>query len=198
MKVARASRAGFPSSRGGYVRIPLEHLREMRPCLHRFVKALYCDEYVIPFTQLAPNSIKWITRFLGCFHLKNYLPTFKLFHHLFKIKRSTSYPLFELLFRKEKCGFPPDASIPLAILNSLRGWHQEFIFILGGGLQFLPLYKNKLRKEHFSVQTLGGDALTKLYGFCGALARQWNRDSFFDNSTLHAIGYKQIFFLLFH
>lgn len=79
---------------GGYAGIPLEHLRGMRPSLHQFVKDLCRDEYGIPFTQLAPNSIKWISWFLGCCHIKGYIPTFRLFHHLFKIKKSASFPLF--------------------------------------------------------------------------------------------------------
>ncbi|KAL8121422.1 hypothetical protein AgCh_018231 [Apium graveolens] len=44
---------------GGWVAIPLEHLRSMRPNLHQFTKSLCRDVYGIPFTQLAPNSVKF-------------------------------------------------------------------------------------------------------------------------------------------
>lgn len=118
---------------GGYVGVSLEHLRGMRPNLHQFTKSLCRDMYGIPFTQLAPNSVKWISWFLGCCQVREYLPTFKLFHHLFKIKKFTSYPLYELVFRMDEYGFPEDKpTVPVFMLNLLRGLHQEFIFIRGG------------------------------------------------------------------
>lgn len=68
---------------------------------------------------------------------------------------------------------------------------------LASGIHLCP-GGDKLKKENFPVQTLGGDAFTKVYDFCGALGGQWTRDSFFDNSTLHAIGLKfNILFWLF-
>lgn len=170
--------------------IPLEHLRGMRLSVHQFVKVLCRDEYGIPFTQLAPNLFKWINWFFGCCHMKDYIPTFKLFHHLFKIKKSANFPLFELQFKKDECGFPPKATIPVVMQNSLRGWNQEFIFFRGGDLEFMLLYSDSLKKENFSVQKVGCETLTKIYDFCGEVGRQWTRDSFLDNSTLYAIGCK--------
>lgn len=43
-------------------------------------------EWDLACTQLAPNSVKWISWFLGCCQVKNYLTTFKLFHHLLRYK----------------------------------------------------------------------------------------------------------------
>lgn len=163
----------------------------MRPSIHQFTKSLCRDVYGIPFTQLSPNSVKWISWFLGCCQVKNYLPTFKLFHHLFRIKKSTSSPLYELMFRMDECGFPADKpTIPVTMLNSLRGWHQEFIFIRDGDLEFMPFYKDKIQIGKFPVQKLGGGALIKVYDFCGAIGQQWTRDSFLDNSAMHVVGCK--------
>ncbi|KAL8113234.1 hypothetical protein AgCh_020526 [Apium graveolens] len=171
---------------GGWVAIPLEHLRSMRPNLHQFTKSLCRDVYGIPFTQLAPNFVKWVSWFLSCCHVKKYLPTFKLFHYLFKIKKSTLPTLFEFTFNIDGCGFPADAkSAPIFMLNSLRGWHQEFIFVWGGDLEFMPVYKTALKNNRFPTERLSGDALAKIYDFVVALGAQWTRDTFLDNQTLY-------------
>ncbi|KAL8156505.1 hypothetical protein AgCh_001560 [Apium graveolens] len=139
---------------GGWVAIPLEHLRSMRPNLHQFTMSLCRDVYGIPFTQLAPNSVKWVSWFLACCHVKKYLPMFKLFHYLFKIKKSTLPPIFEFTFNIYGCGFPPDAKkAPVFMLNSLRGWHQEFIFVRGWDLEFMPMYKTALKNNRFPSET---------------------------------------------
>lgn len=176
---------------GGYVGVSLEHLQGMRPFLHQFTKSLCRYVYRIPFTQLALNCAKWISWFLGCCQVKNYLPTFKLFHHLFQIKKSTSFPLYEFVFRIKDCGFLADKlTAPVMMLNSLRGWHQEFIFIRGGDLEFMPLYKEKIKTDNFPVRRLGCGALAKVHDLCGALGQQWTRDAFLDNSLLHGAGCK--------
>ncbi|KAL8091504.1 hypothetical protein AgCh_033937 [Apium graveolens] len=139
--------------------------------------------------ELALNSVKWVSWFLACCHVKKYLPTFKLFHYLFKIKKSTLPPLFEFTFNINGCGFPADAkSAPVFMLNSLRGWHQEFIFVRGGDLEFIPVYKTALKNNRFPTEKLGGDALKKIYDFVVALGAQWTRDSFLYNQTLYNVG----------
>ncbi|XP_074325211.1 uncharacterized protein LOC141662057 [Apium graveolens] len=174
---------------GGWVGIPLEHLRGMRLGLHQFTKSLCRDVYGIPFTQLAPNSVKWISWFLACCHAKSYLPTFKLFHHIFKIKRSTARPIYEFMFRIEDCGYPSDKMVlPVSMLTSLKGWHREFIFVRGGDLEFMPLHKLEIKTDRFPVQRLGQAALAMVYAFCGALGTQWTRDYFTSNENMHAAG----------
>ncbi|KAL8117015.1 hypothetical protein AgCh_023266 [Apium graveolens] len=174
---------------GGWVGIPLEHLRGMRLGLHQFTKSLCRDVYGIPFTQLAPNSVKWISWFLACCHAKNYPPTFKLFHHIFKIKRSTARPIYEFIFRIEDCGYPSDKMVlPVSMLTSLKGWHREFIFVRGGDLEFMPLHKLEIKTDRFPDQWLGQAALAMVYAFCGALGTQWTRDYFTSNENMHAAG----------
>lgn len=73
----------------------------------------------------------------------------------------------------DECGFSSEnTDMPVIMLNSLRGWHQEFIFIRGGDLEFMPVYKDKIKTGKFSVQRLKEGALAKVYDFCGALGRQ--------------------------
>lgn len=56
------------------------------------------------------------------------------------------------------------------MLNSLRGWHQEFIFVRGGNLKFMPLFKYRLKIKKIHVQKLGGDAFAKVLTSVGYLA----------------------------
>ncbi|KAL8115645.1 hypothetical protein AgCh_022230 [Apium graveolens] len=78
--------------------------------------------------------------------------------------------------------------LPVSMLTSLKGWHQEFIFVRGGDLEFMPLYKLEIKTDRFPVQRLGQAALVMVYAFCGALGTQWTRDTFNSNESMHAAG----------
>lgn len=74
------------------------------------------------------------------------------------------------MFKIDECGYLEDkATIPVMMLNSLRGWHQKFIFVRGGDLEFLPTYKEKVKTDKLPTQRLGEVAPAKIYDFCGAL-----------------------------
>lgn len=113
----------------GLVGVFLEHLRfGFNPRYHQFIKCLCKFHYGILIFKLSPNAIKWIIWFLGC-NVKGYLPTFKLFHQLFSLAKSNMAPLYEFWFRYEECGFKKRGPNPIVKLGSLKGWHEQWVFV---------------------------------------------------------------------
>ena len=127
----------------GGIGVSFEHLRAgWRPRMHQFLKNLCKYQFGVSMLQFSPNSIRWMNWFLGVCHKQKLLPTFKLFHTIFRVQRSTLHPLFELHFAGERLGFGKGSPKPVVNLTSLKGWHQEFIIIKGGGgdLAFTPIF----------------------------------------------------------
>lgn len=118
-----------------------------------------------------PNVVRWLIWFIGCCNTTGYQPTFKLFYTLFKLQKSTVAPLYELHFQGTAVGFNAWFERLVLMPNSLIGWHQEFIFILGGDVEYTPIFRTETI-ESFSVFKLGGDALAKVIDFCGGLGNQ--------------------------
>lgn len=176
--------------RDGYVGISLEHPRagfRLRSC--HFLKALCKDVYHLPIQQLVPNSIRWIVWYIGCSNAGGFQPTFKLFHTLFKLQKSMVSPLYELHFRDSAIGYHPGMARPVVHQNSLKGWHQEFIIVKRGELEYMPILRLEAT-EHFAVDALSEDAMVKVTEFCGGLGAQMTRDSFMSNQTLFNMGCK--------
>lgn len=174
----------------GYVGMSLKHLRAgFRPRSHHFLKALCKDEYHLPIQQLVPKSVRWIVWFIGCCNAGGFQPTFRLFHNLFKLQKSIVAPSYELHFRDSTTDFHPGMPRPVVHQNSLKGWHQEFIFIRGGDLEDIPIFSLEAM-EQFPVDVFQGDALVKVSEFCGGLGMQMTRDSFMSNQTLYNMGCK--------
>lgn len=108
----------------GYVGVWLEHLRSgYHPRCHQFLKSLCIHEYGISVTQLVPNVVKWISYFLGSCYKGGYLPTFKLFHHIYWLVHSNHFPMYELRFRGDDCGYASGVARPVVMLPSLKEWN---------------------------------------------------------------------------
>ena len=173
----------------GYVGVCLEHLRPgLFPRHHVFIKELCKYQYCIPPQQLVPNSIKWISWFLACCSVSGLLPTFKLFHQIFKIQRSNKSPLYELHFRGEELGI---STLPVAMRDSLKGWPRELIFVKGGDWENMPIFRTEAVMK-FPTLPLEEDALRKVRAFCGSLDHQWTRDSFMKLESMYNFGCKYI------
>lgn len=133
----------------GYVGMWLEHLRSgYHPRCHQFLKSFYI-EYGISVMQLIPNVVKWISRFLGCCYKSGYFPTLKHFHHIFRLIYSNNFPMDELIFRVEDCGYTSKAAKPVVMLPSLKKWNGEFIFLKGLDIEFMSLFKKSVTDESF-------------------------------------------------
>ncbi|KAL8114197.1 hypothetical protein AgCh_021163 [Apium graveolens] len=74
--------------------------------------------------------------------------------------------------------------LPVIMMNSLKGWQGEFIFLRVGDLEFMPQYKRELKTDKILVQQLGEGALTMVYDFYGAETQ----DTFNDNVEMHDVG----------
>ena len=142
--------------------------------------------------QFSPNSIRWMNWFLGVCHKQKILPTFKLFHTIFRVQRSTLHPMFELHFAGERLGFGKGSTKPVVNLTSLKGWHQEFIFIKGGDLAFTPIFSKTISIRSPEVPALEGPALMRVQNFCKGLGDglQLTRDSLMKNGILLGLGCK--------
>ena len=178
---------------GVYLGVSLEHLRGgWRPRMHQFVKNLFKYQFGVSMLQFSPNSIRWVNWFMGVCHKQNLLPTFKLFHLLFRVQRSTLHPLFELHFAGERFGFGKGSPKPVVNLTSLKGWHQEIIFIKGGDLAFTPIFSKTITIRSPEVPVLEGPALKKVQDFCKGLGEglQLTRDSLMKNGFLLGLGCK--------
>ena len=146
----------------GFVGVCLEHLRSgIFPKHHVFIKELCKYQYHIPPQQLVPNSMKWISWFISSCTISGLLPTFKLFHQLFKLQRSNKSPLYELHFRGEELGLP---ALPVAMRDSLNGWPREIIFVKGGDWENMPIFRTEATTK-FPVLKLEEDALRKVRAF---------------------------------
>lgn len=73
--------------------------------------------------------------------------------------------------------------------NLLKGWHQEFIFVRGGDVEYMRVFRTEAI-ESFFIFKLRGDALAKVVKFCSRLRNRITRDSFMSNETLYNMGCK--------
>ncbi|KAL8089632.1 hypothetical protein AgCh_039203 [Apium graveolens] len=90
----------------GFVPVWLEHLRSgWNLYWHLFLKHLCKYVYKIFPMQITPKGIKWMTWFIATCNQFKVQPTFKLWHHIFHLVRSSQFPLYELQFRAPECGY---------------------------------------------------------------------------------------------
>lgn len=88
--------------------------------------------------QITHNGIKWMTWFLAACNKYKLQPTFKLFHQLFSLVKSSVRPLYELQFRAAECGFDPGLTKPVMQKASLKHWNKEVILLKGLDLFYIP------------------------------------------------------------
>ena len=161
-----------------------------------FVKHLFKYVYQLSPMQITPNDIKWITWFLACCNKSKVQPTFKLFHQLFNLVKSSVKPLYELRFRAAECGFGPGQSKPVMQQSSLKHWNREVILLKGLDLFFLPYISTEGAVFDFKPPVLEGKALKQIYQFCTCLGPQWTRDTFMDHKKMYKNGCKFLCCLL--
>ena len=101
-------------------------------------------------------------------------------------------PTIRVTFCGERFGFGKGSPKPVVNLTSLKGWHQEFIFIKGGDLAFTPIFSKTITIRSPEVPVLEGPALTKVQNFCKGLGEglQLTRDSLMKNGFLLGLGCK--------
>ncbi|XP_074365858.1 uncharacterized protein LOC141706878 [Apium graveolens] len=174
----------------GFVPIWLEHLRSgWNPHWHLFLKHLCKYVYKISPMQITPNGIKWMTWFIATCNQFKVQPTFKLWHHIFHLVRSSQFPLYELRFRAPECGYGGSYR-PVIQQSSLKFWNGELIMLRGLDLHYLPHIASEGVRTRFRRDVLRGEALRLIFAFCECLGFQMTRDTFMNHRTLHRLGCK--------
>ena len=134
----------------GFVPVWLEHLRSgWNPRWHLFFKHLCKYVYKCSPMQINPNGIKWMTWFLATCNKMKIQPTFKLFHQVFLLVKSTQEPLYEVRFRAKVCGYGPGLARPMIMLSSLKHWNHEIILLKGLDLGFMPYIATEGGRDGF-------------------------------------------------
>ena len=175
----------------------MEHQRSgWGPRCHMFIKHLCKYVYRIFPIQITPNGIKSMTWFIACCNKSGLLPTFKLFHQIFYLSRSSQKPFYEMRFRAAECGFGPGRSKPVMHQTSLKHWNGEILMLKGYDLEYLPYFTTGEVKTKFNPEILEGEAVDQVRKFCGSLGFQPTRDTFMNHKLLFQLGCK-FFFNLF-
>ncbi|KAL8089211.1 hypothetical protein AgCh_038846 [Apium graveolens] len=175
-------------SADGFVPVWLEHLRSgWNLHWHLFLKHLCKYVYKISPMQITPNGIKWMTWFIATCNPFKVQPTFKLWHHIFHLVRSSQFPLYELRFRAPECGYSGSYR-PVIQQSSPKYWNGELIMLWGLDLHYLPHMASEGVRTRFRRDVLRGDALRLIFVFCESLGFQMTRDTFMNHRTLHRLG----------
>ena len=162
--------------------------------MHQFLKNLCKYQFGVSMLQFSPNSIRWMNWFLGVCHKQKLLPTFKLFHTMFRVQRSALHPLFELHFAGERLGFRKGVPKTCCQSDIPEGLASGVSFHKGGGgdLAFTPIFSKIISIRSPEVPALKGPALRRVQNFCKGLGDglQLTRDSLMKNGILLGLGCK--------
>ncbi|XP_074368390.1 uncharacterized protein LOC141708587 [Apium graveolens] len=169
----------------GFVLVWLEHLRSgWNPHWHLFLKHLCKYVYKVSPMQITPNGIKWMTWFIATCNKFKVQPTFKLWHHIFHLVRSSQFPLYELRFRAPECGYGGSYR-PVIQQSSLKYWNGELIMLRGLDLYYLPHFASEGVRTRFRREVLRGEAIRLMFAFCECLGFQMTRDTFMIHRTMN-------------
>ncbi|KAL8114633.1 hypothetical protein AgCh_021479 [Apium graveolens] len=172
----------------GFISVWLEHLRSgWNPHWHLFLKHLGKYVYKLSPMQITPNGIKWMTWFIATCNQFKVQPTFKLWHHIFHLVRSSQFPLYELRFRAPECGYGGSYR-PVIQQSSLKYCNGELIMLRGLDLHYLPHITSEGVRTRFRRDVLRGEAIRLMFAFCESLGFQMTRDTFMNHRTMHRLG----------
>lgn len=79
--------------------------------------------------------------------------------------------------------------MPVTMMSSLKGWHEEWAFLQSEDIEYMPLFRVEACRN-FQEYELTGVARTKVHDFCRALGVSTTRHSFMDHEILHSFGCK--------
>lgn len=125
----------------GAIAMPLSHFKAgLRPRPHRFLIALFKQEFRCSPAQFTPNSIRVILWFIAACNRLRRQPTFKAFFSLFHVKASRKDPFYELVQygTNTRVGIAIDGYHPLNKPRCMKNWWNEFVMLLGGEWSYMP------------------------------------------------------------
>lgn len=125
----------------GAIAMPLSHFKAgLRPRPHRFLIALFKQEFRCSPAQFSSNSIRMILWFIAACNRLRRKPTFKSFFSIFYVKGSQKEPFYELVQygRNTKVGKAIGGYQPVNKPKCMKNWWNEFIMLLGGEWSYFP------------------------------------------------------------
>lgn len=125
----------------GAIAIPLSHFKAgLRPRPHRFLVALFKQEFRCSPAQFSPNSIRLILWFIAACNRLRKQPTFKCFFSIFHVKASRKEPFFELVQcgRNTRVGKAIGGYQPVNKPKCMKNWWNEYLMLLGGEWSYFP------------------------------------------------------------
>lgn len=126
---------------GGYVALPLAHFKAgLTAKPHRFLVALFRQQFKCSIAQFSPNTIWLILWFIAACKEQGRQPTFLAFFTLFYVKRSRIALFFELFQckRDTPIGSATDGFKPVLLPKSQKHWNFEFLMLRGGDWAYMP------------------------------------------------------------
>ena len=125
----------------GAIAMPVSHFKAgLRPRPHRFLVALFKQEFRCSPAQFSPNSIRLILWFIAACNKLRRQPTFKSYFSIFYVKTSRKDPFYELAQygRNSKVGRAISGFQPVNKPKCLKNWWNEYIMLLGGEWSYFP------------------------------------------------------------
>lgn len=107
----------------GEIAMPLEHFKAgLRPKPHKFLVALFKQQFRCSPAQFSPNTIRLILWFIAACNQNKRQPTFEAFFSLFSVKRSNAAPFYELFLgnKKSRIGLASGGFKPINLPKSMK------------------------------------------------------------------------------
>ena len=187
-RVATVDERLYSRPTDGAIAIPLSHFKAgLRPRPHRFLIALFKQEFRCSPAQFTPSSIRVILWFIAACNRLQRQPTFKAFFSLFYVKRSRKDPFYELVQygTNSRVGIALDGYHPLQNPKCMKNWWNEYLMLLGGEWSFMPGFNSDCSgtyKVSPALQTRAVlDGLRELVTVFGAT---WDASKFYRVSDL--------------
>ncbi|KAK1359551.1 hypothetical protein POM88_044025 [Heracleum sosnowskyi] len=149
-------RAPTPSERlyswpdDGAIVMPLEHLKAgLTPKPHKFLVALFKQQFKCTPTQFTPNSIRLILWFIAACDHSSRQPTFEAFFTIFSSKKSNCAPFYEIAQgnKNSRVGLLADGHKPVKLATTRKHWQYEYVVIRGGDWSYMPGFSSKVEPQ---------------------------------------------------
>lgn len=172
----------------GWIAIPLSHFKAgLRTRPHRFLIALFKQEFRCSPAQFSPNAIRLILWFIAaCSRLKRQ-PTFKAFFSIFYVKGSKKDPFYELVqyARNTRLGAAVGGHRPVNMPRCMKNWWNEFIMLRGGEWSYMPGFSSECLvtyKVDPGLQTRS--VLEGLRSLVNVFGKAWDISAFYSVKSL--------------
>ena len=178
----------YTRTEDGWVAIPVETFKTgLRPKPHRFLIALFKQEFKCAIAQFSPNAVHLILWFIAACEHRGLQPTFKDFFTIFSVKRSTIAPFYELVQsnRNSKLGSLVGPFKPVFSPDCMKYWQFEFVMMRGGEWAYMPDFNDDCKPTYRVPSRLLSTAiLESLRDSVTTFGETWPKSYFFKVTNL--------------